>query len=159
MCSRSVFCLAWGVPTLETVSFYLGLGLCAKISASGRGPTGQCFPVLFPVLFSSSVCVPRVGPVRPVSPEDTPKISSGFDPGYYPVTAFALGPDALEILCALFKSEVSISPNPVEFLRSGSTGFQGQMFWALFLLVPDPHAGGAWCGAQHSHSCRRMSVI
>lgn len=102
---------------------------------------------MFSSTFSSTVfqqCLcPQGGPrPPPVSPEDTPKISSGFDPGYYPVTAFALGPDALEILCALFKSEVSISPNPVELLQSSSTGFQGQLFWALFLLVPDPHAGG-----------------
>ena len=113
---------------------------------------------VFSSTFISSVCVPRMGHIHLVSPEDTPEISSGFDPGYYPVTAFALGPDAPEILCALFKSEVSISPNPVELLQSNSTGFQNQMFWGLFLLVPDLDPG-AWCGAQHSHSCRRMSVI
>ena len=82
-----------------------------------------------------------MGHIRPVSPEDTPEISSGFDPGYYPVTAFALGPDAPEILCALFKSEVSISPNPVELLQSNSTGFQNQMFWpGLASLQPLCHS-------------------
>ena len=105
---------------------------------------------VFSSTFTSSVCVPRMGHICPVSLEDTPKISSGFDPGYYPVTAFALGPYAPEILCALCKSEVSVSPNPVELLQSSSTGFQSQMFWGLFLLMPDPHAGGLMWGSAFS---------
>lgn len=90
-----------------------------------------------------------MGHIRPVSPEDTPKISSGFDPGYYPVTAFALGPCAPEILCALFKSEVSISPNSVELLQLSPTGLQSQMLWWLLFMVPDPQAAGAGRGGAH----------
>ena len=130
-------------PNTGDCKLLFGAGsLCQNISLWKR-PHRSVFSSTFSSsVFQQCLC-PQGGPrPPPVSPEDTPKISSGFDPGYYPVTAFALGPDALEILCALFKSEVSISPNPVELLQSSSTGFQGQRFWALFLLVPDPHAGG-----------------
>lgn len=62
---------------------------------------------VFQYVHQQCLC-PQDGPhPPPASPEDTPKIRSGFDSGYYPVTAFALGPYAPEILCALFKSEVS----------------------------------------------------
>lgn len=45
---------------------------------------------------------------RPPKPPDR----SGS--GSYQITVFALSPSACEILCAFFKSEVLISPNPME---------------------------------------------
>ena len=54
---------------------------------------------------------------------------------------FFLGPGAHETLCALSKSGVSVSPSPVEFLRSNPAGLQSQMLCGLLLLLPDPQAG------------------
>ena len=43
-------------------------------------------------------------------------------------------------VCA-FMNGVSISPSPVELLRTSPTGLQCQMLQGLFLPVPDPHMG------------------
>ena len=52
---------------------------------------------------------------------------------------FALGASAHESLCAPFKNGFSVSPSPVELLRTSPTGLQCQMLWGLFLPMPDPH--------------------
>ena len=51
---------------------------------------------------------------------------------------FALGPTAHKMLCASFKSGVSISPSPVELLCTSPTGPPCQMLWLLLLSMPDP---------------------
>ena len=50
-------------------------------------------------------------------------------------------PSAHETLCAPSKSEVSVSPSPVELLHSCPAGLQSQMLWGLLLLMSDPQAG------------------
>ena len=52
---------------------------------------------------------------------------------------FALGPSAFESPCGPFKNGVSVSPRPVELLRTSSTGLPCQMLQGLFLPMPDPH--------------------
>ena len=52
---------------------------------------------------------------------------------------FALGPSALENLCAPFKNGVSVSPSPMELLCTSLTGLQCQVLQGLFLPVPHPH--------------------
>jgi len=46
--------------------------------------------------------------------------------------SFALGPSARESLCAPFKNGVSVSPSPVELLRTSPTGLRCQMLWGSF---------------------------
>ena len=53
---------------------------------------------------------------HPASPGDPPRPADRSGWGSYEITAFALGPGVCQILCVLFKSEVSISPNPVKLL-------------------------------------------
>ena len=57
------------------------------------------------------------------------------DPGSFQITASALGPGAHEILFVLFKSEVSISQDPLGLLNVSPAGFPGQMFWVLIFLA------------------------
>ena len=66
------------------------------------------------------------------------------DPGSLLTTASALGPGVYEILCALFKSEVSITHSPtLGFQKVSPPGLQNQTFWELIFLVEDPWAWGA----------------
>ena len=46
-----------------------------------------------------------------------------------------------EILCVLFKSEISISPNPLGLPKVSVTGLLSQMLWALIFPVQDCYAG------------------
>ena len=50
-----------------------------------------------------------------------------------------LGAGARESLCVPFKNGVSISPSPVELLRTSPISLQCQMLQGLFLPVLDPH--------------------
>ena len=62
---------------------------------------------------AASVCVLKVGRSSPlVSLGDSPRQIDRSGLGSYQITAFALGPGPHKILCALVKSEVSISPSP-----------------------------------------------
>ena len=79
----------------------------------------------------------------PASPGDPPRPAGRSGPGSYQITVFALGPSVCEILCALFKTEVSISPNPAEFLQSSPAGLQNQMLWWFLFPIADLWAGGA----------------
>lgn len=54
---------------------------------------------------------------------------------------FPLGSSAQKTLCASFKSEVSVSPSPMELLHSSPTSLQSQMLSGLFFLMPDPKTG------------------
>ena len=71
------------------------------------------------------------------SPGVPPRPADRSVPGSYQIAAFTLGPGAHEILCAPFKSEASISPNPGELLQSSPAGLQNQMLWG----APLPCAG------------------
>ena len=75
----------------------------------------------------TSVYVPTVRYITHASTGDPPKPPDRSGSGSYRITVFALSPSACEILCAFFKSEVLISPNPMESLQSNPSGFQNQM--------------------------------
>jgi len=57
------------------------------------------------------------------------------DPGSFQITASALGLGGCEILFVLYKSEVSISHDPLGLLNVNPAGFPGQMFWVLIFLA------------------------
>ena len=61
------------------------------------------------------------------------------------------------ILCVPFKSEVSVSPSPVELLQLSPIGFQSHMLWRLLFPGLDPCVGET--DAQNSHSCGRTSAM
>ena len=63
----------------------------------------------------------------PASLGDSSRPAGRSVPGSYKITASALGPSAHEILCAPFKSEVSISTNPLELIRISPTDLKSQM--------------------------------
>ena len=66
---------------------------------------------------ATSVCVPTEGHSCPLPLWETlQRLEGTSSQGFYPITAFALGPSAHEILCVPFKSEVFNSPSPVEVL-------------------------------------------
>ena len=96
---------------------------------------------MFLSMAATSVCVPRMSHSCPPPLQDSPRPAGRSDPGSYQITAFALGPSACWILCVPFKSEVSISPSPVELLQLNSAVLQSQMLWGLILLVPEPWPG------------------
>lgn len=65
-----------------------------------------------------------------------------FGPESYHITAFILGPGPCEVfVCMPLKSEISISPSPVELLKLSPTGLQGQRLWGLIFLLPYPWTG------------------
>ena len=66
----------------------------------------------------------------PVSPGDFPSSAGRSDPGSFQITASAWGPGACEILCAPFKSSVSLDLPEVS-----PTSLQSQMFWGLIFVV------------------------
>ena len=77
----------------------------------------------------------------PASPGDTSWPAGRSGPGSWEVTAFALGSGACEILCALFKCGLSVSPSPVEVLQLSPTGLQREITWGFPLLMSDPQDG------------------
>ena len=132
LCSRPVGRLAWGVPVLEPAGCSAGPGLSAK--------DPRCLPpawVHSPLDGHSPLCpAPALWPQRepqlpPASPGDPPRPAGRSGPGSYGVTAFALGPGACDTLCVPSESGVSVSPSPVQFLRSSPAGLRSQMLWGL----------------------------
>ena len=139
LCSYLICCLAWGVPILESIGFWVGTDLGAnylsQMSASHKSSRRWTLTYY-----------PRKSHNHPPShhkfPEDppTPVIRSG--PDSYEVTAFALGPTAYETLCEHYKSGVSIFPSPVQLLQLSPVGLQSQMLCGgLLLLMPDTRLG------------------
>ena len=94
----------------------------------------------------------------PASPGGSPRPVSGSYPGFFQISASALGPRACEILCALFKSGVSIPHIPLDLPKVRPISFQSQMFWGLIFQVQDPFPEPPWCGAQVTHSLGRTSA-
>ena len=95
---------------------------------------------MLPDVSATIVYVPRVSP----TPGDPPRPAGKSGPVFYQITAFTLGPRVYEILCMPFKSEVSISINPEELLRSSPAGLQSQVLF----MVPDPWAGRPYVGLR-----------
>ena len=77
----------------------------------------------------------------PASLGGSPRSAGGSDPGSFQTTASALGPRAYEILCAPFKSGISISHIPLGLLKVSPAGLQSQKFWGLVFPVQDSQAG------------------
>ena len=76
---------------------------------------------------SSSVCVPSVSHSHPpASLGDSLRTACRSAPGFYQITAFALGPSVCKILCAPFKHEVSTSPSPLGLLKLSLLAFKGK---------------------------------
>lgn len=65
-------------------------------------------------------------------------LSGKSDPGSYQITAFAPGPGACEILCALLR--VSSSPSPA--------ALQSQMLWGLIFRCRNPGLGSTVSGSD-----------
>ena len=55
--------------------------------------------------------------------------------------SFPLDPCAHKTFCVSSKSEVSVSPSPVEVLQSNPTGLQSPIFWGFLLLLLYPRLG------------------
>ena len=70
------------------------------------------------------------------------------DPGFYQITAFALGPGEYQILCAPFKSDDSISSSPRGLLKLSPNGLQTQILWGFIFPVQEAHAGEANMGLR-----------
>ena len=69
---------------------------------------------MHPSSSAASVHVPRF---PPASPGGSPRLASRSDPGSLQITASALGSEACEVLCAPFKSCVSICLSPLALLK------------------------------------------
>ena len=132
----SISSLVWGITTLETASSCWGQVLLLVTQA-------RCLPGEFMQMNTPwYICHQRLCPQSESQPPltslgDPPRQASRSGPSFYEISIFALGPRICEILSAPFKSEVSISPSPVELLQSGPTGLQSQMLWGLPFLMPD----------------------
>ena len=82
---------------------------------------------------------PHNKPHSPLFSQDVPQeLQSGLTQIAMETSLCALGPIARENLCVPFKNGVSVSPSPVEPLRTSPTGLQCQIFQGLFFPVPDP---------------------
>ena len=108
---------------------------------------------------AASVYVPRVRPKCLLPVSETLQDSWWVWPGSFQITASVLGHRGCEILCASFKSGVSISYSPLALLKVSTVGLQSQMFRELIFLVQDPCGWGAWCGAWTPHSLGRISAV
>ena len=75
-----------------------------SVHVEGRAPQKGCCPCLCP---QGELQLP------PASLGDSPRSAARSDPGYFQITAFALGPRACEILCVPYKSAISISQSPL----------------------------------------------
>ena len=78
----------------------------------------------------------------PPSTGDSLRSAGRSDPGSFQMTASALGCSAPEILCAPFKSGVSVPHSPLELLKVSSTGLQSLAFWGLVFLLQTPYLLG-----------------
>ena len=65
--------------------------------------------------------------LSPASPGGSPRSEDGSDTGSFQITASALGPRECEILCAPFKSGVSISHSPLGLQKVSPAGLQSQI--------------------------------
>ena len=61
---------------------------------------------------------------------------------------FSLCPGVHEFLCVPYKSRVSASPSPVEFLQLNLTGLPSLILWGLLLPTPGSQAGDPMVGLK-----------
>ena len=77
----------------------------------------------------------------PAFPDDSWRSTYSSDPGSSQITAPDLGPRVCEILCAPFKSEISISPSPLGLAKVRPACLQSQMLWGFIFQRQDPQTG------------------
>ena len=142
MCKARSWALWWtglcsGVSVGPGVCWWVGLGPSAK-KLDGGFQTGACQPRCprggrsSSQVAATSVCNPRVSSrCHPASLGGSPRSAGGSDPGSFQITASVLGPRACKMLCAPFKSGVSISHSPLALLKASPSDLHSQMFWGF----------------------------
>ena len=94
----------------------------------------------------------------PASPGASPRSAGRSDPEFFQTTVSALGPTVREIVCAPFKSGVSISHSPLDHVKVSPSGLQSHTFWGLHFLLSYP-SWGAQYGTQTPCSLGRTSAV
>ena len=87
----------------------------------------------------------------PASPGGSPRSAGGSDPGFFQITASALGPG--DFVWALYEWHLYF-PQPSDFPKVSPTGLQSQAFWGLIFLVQDPWSGKLHVGLRPIASSR-----
>ena len=109
--------------------------------ANGGLWEGLCQGVL-PTTSAASVLVPSVSHSHPLPLQETLQhYQVGLVQSPMGSLLLPLGPDAHTTLCVPSKSRVSVSPSPVEVLKSNHTSLQNLILWEFLLLLPDPQVG------------------
>ena len=103
LCSRPVFCLAWGIPALEPTGCWVGLGLGEEMVASRRAHVTEYSPELLPPVSLS----PQWATAATHLQGDTPILAGKSGPVSYEVITFFLGS---------WCTQDSLKPPWVEFL-------------------------------------------
>ena len=93
-----------------------------------RAPQNGCHPCL---------CTQGELQLLPASLGHSPRSAGGSDPGFFQITASALGPRACDILCTPFRSGVSISHRPLVLLKVSPACLRRIVFQELIFLVQD----------------------
>lgn len=112
--------LAWDVPALKDVGFWVGLGLHAKTVTSGRAHTHEYSLGLPP-----PVSLPLVSHRQPLYSQETLQY---MQVGLAQATMKSLLWPGSE-LYASSKSRVSVPPSSVELLHLSPNGLPSQMLW------------------------------
>ena len=94
----------------------------ARFSQNGHLQIKALWLLNIPETFASSVLPPQQATFTPVFPGVLPRTAVRFDPDSYGDFTLPWDPVLNERLCVPFKNGVSISPSPVELLRTSPTG-------------------------------------
>ena len=128
----------------------MGPGLGTNESRWQHQPQCSC-DRMFPNMAYTSVYVPSVRNSHPpASPGDSPRTTGRSGPGSCHLIAFALATSVYEILCAPFKSEVSISPTPVGFPKLAPLAFKAKCSGVSFSQCRTPRLGSLMWGSELS---------
>ena len=141
----------WWVGLWSHLDYCLARGF----SADGWGQIFPKWPLLeehtlknIPQSIAFNVLPPQWAIVTSYFPRRTSKNCCQVQHRFLWSLCFTLGPSAHESLYVPFKNGVSISPSSMELLCTSPTGLQCQMFWGLFLPIPDPQAWGPDVGLR-----------
>ena len=138
LCSHPTGCLAWSVPALEPIGFWVGPGLGEKMVASRRAHASKYPPQL---LLPVSLCpCSESQPPAAGSVGDPPIQAGRSDPRSYEVTTFPLGfsrPCVCLWLC-MCPPRVEFLPQSYGSLVIKPSCLQSQMLCGHFLPMLDP---------------------
>ena len=149
LCSLPAGCVAWRVPALEPQAAERRPVLVSSRRARPNEPPDVSTPGPCPQ-GESAICY--ASPQRPSKAGRCVWPMRPWSPCFFP------GSWCTWVECALRVQSLHF-PSSVECLQSSPAGFQRQMLWGLFFLLPDPPGCAAWHGALNSDSCRRTSAI